>query len=163
MRKSDGVGVGEYSDINQHIRQVHNVEKPEKSEPNPRSFIEYRQEEGRKGQDINEAVDSEDDFKQVILGHDADDEVEEEDQAEGKVNLKRDKLIPADAFLQESPGRVNDVDDHGDDVADEDDDHEELASLALATGGALCPVLELRRERGGLGTTTLSIRVEHSH
>ena len=82
----------------------------------------------------------------MILGHDPDDEVEEEDQPEGEVNLEGEQLVPADALLHQSPARVNDVDDHGDDVADEDDDHEELASLALATGGALRPVLELRRE-----------------
>ena len=150
LTKSDGVGVGEDSDINQHIRQVHNVEKPEKSHPNPGSSIEYRQEERGESQEVYDGVHGEDDFKQVVLGHHPDDEVEEEDEAEGEVNLKSDNLVPADAFLQESPGRVNDVDDHGDDVADEDDDHQELAAPALPAGGALRPVLELHREGRGL-------------
>ena len=64
--------------------------------------------------------------------------------------LYGNKLVPSDALLHQGPGGVDHVDDHGHHVADEDDDHQELAPSALAAGGALSPVLKLHREGGGL-------------
>ena len=55
-------------------------------------------------------------------------------------------MVPSYALLHQSPGGVNHIDDHCNDVAYEDDDHEELPPPALSTGGALSPVLQLHGE-----------------
>ena len=66
------------------------------------------------------------------------------------LHLKSDELVPSDAFLQQLPVGINHVDDHSNDVTDEDEDHEELARPGLARHGALRPVLQLLGEGGRL-------------
>ena len=61
-------------------------------------------------------------------------------------DLNSEELVPSYALLHQSPGGVNHIDDHCNDVAYEDDDHEELPPPALSTGGALSPVLQLHGE-----------------
>ena len=64
--------------------------------------------------------------------------------------LKCNQLFPGDALLHELPVCVDDVEDDGDEVTNKDGDDQHLASLGLAAGGALGPVLKLHCERGGL-------------
>ena len=69
--------------------------------------------------------------------------MEGEDDAEGEVDLDGDPLLPGDALLHQAGLDVDDVEDHGDDVAEDHEGHQETPGHVCSRGDALCPVLHL--------------------
>ena len=131
--------MGEGEDVGQVVEH----EEPEEAKAEPGAAEPDREEEGGQGEHVDDGVEREHLSEERLGCNQPQEEEQEENNAQGKVNLKGDVVLPTDALLHEGPGGVDDEDDHGSDVAAELEDDEHPATEGLAGYGTGGPFLNL--------------------
>ena len=69
--------------------------------------------------------------------------MESEDDTQGEVDLDGELLLPGDALLHQAGLDVDDVEDHGYEVAEDHEGHHEPPGHISSGGDALSPLLHL--------------------
>ena len=115
----------------EHVGQVVEHQEAEEAETKPGPAQPDGEEEGGKGEHVDDRVQREHLGQERLCCHQPEQEEQEEDDTKGKVNLESDVVLPAYALLHQGPRGVDDEDDHGGDVATELEDYQHSAAERL--------------------------------
>ena len=168
LGQPDGAGVAEEAQVDQDVGEVHPDEHPEEAETEPGALHPDGEEQGGQGHQVHHLhqlphnrphrVQFEAEAKKVFSPNKPKEEVEEEEDPKREVNDEGLIPLPGSALLHVSEHGdshplalrlcigVPDVDDLGEHIGQEHEDHEDPPAQGLPGRHALSPLLHLSRE-----------------
>ena len=125
LSKANGGRPVDQLEVDEDIGKVEEHEEPEEAKPKPGATKPDGEGERGQGDHVHHRLQGEQGREQAGGRQHPQEEEQEKHNAEGKIYLQGDVLVPGDALLHEGPRGVDDEEDHSGDVAGEfeDDEH----------------------------------------
>ena len=96
----DGARGVDQAHVDEHIRQIQQDQSPQEAEAEPGAVKVDGDDDGGDGEKVDQGVDGEEKHELVVRGQEPDEEVDDEESAEGKVDLQRWQGFPIATHLQ---------------------------------------------------------------